>query len=285
MVSLRRRVTLRRQWLGQRLRDLREDNDLTLAEVAEFLMRDASQVSRFENGKYPVPDQELPRLLEFLGVCEEHQRDELLKFNDEAWRTDWWDGYADDVAGTLIDYVWLESRATRIRTFDVTSIYGTVQTSDYARALIQRANTDATAQMTERWVELRMMRQVVLSRAEPVRLEMILDEAALRRTVGGAQVQAAQLRYLISQLERSNIELRVLPFGSGAHASPDGSFRLVDSPEPFPELACVESPAGMLYLEPPKTERFTAMYDQLHEHALSSDASIALIELVAKELE
>lgn len=280
-----RRATLRSRWFGQQLRTLRESNDMKLSDVGEYLQRDPSQVSRFEKGTYPVPAQELPGLLDFLEVRDARRREALIKFGAEAWRTDWWDGYADEVAGELIDYVWLESQATHIRSFDVTTIYGLVQTPDYARALISEANADADAKLIERWVEIRFMRQTALTRAEPVMLSMIIDEGALRRTVGGPKIQAAALRNLADQAGRTNIDIRVLPFGSGAHASPDGSFRLMDNPEPFPDLACVEGPAGTIYLEPPKTDRFAAMYDRIQAAALDAKKSVALIKRIAEELE
>lgn len=284
-MNANRRVTLRAQWLGRQLRELREENKLKLSEAGECLKRDASTMSRFEAGIYPVHSQDLHVLIDFYGVSDPGRRQALLKLSDEAWRTDWWDGYAEDVDRALIDYVWLESRATLIRVFDVMSVHGLLQTPEHARALLRAENPEATEPQIERWAELRLMRQVVLDRAEPPHLRLVLDEAALRRQIGGADVHADQLRYLVDVAARSSIELRALPFRAGAHASPDGPFRLLTLTAPFPEVACVEGAGGTVYLEPPKTQRYADMYDRLTEHALTPDASAALIESIIQELE
>lgn len=284
-MASRRRVTLRAQWLGRQLRELREENKLKLAEAGECLQRDASTMSRFESGIYPLHEQDLRVLLDFYGVNEPGRRQALLQLSKEAWRTDWWDGYAGDVDRALIDYVWLESRATIIRVFDVMSVYGLLQTSDHVRALLRAERPEASEQRIERWAELRLMRQVVLDRAEPPRLSVVLDEAALWRQIGGGEVHTTQLRHLRDATAKPTIDLRVLPFAAGAHASPDGPFRLMTLTEPFPEVACVEGAGGTVYLEPPKTQRYADMYDRLTEQAYAPDASVALIDSIIRELE
>lgn len=280
-----RRATLRGQWFGATLREIRKDSKIKLAEAAEFLNRDPSQVSRFETGLYPVPRQELPSLLDFYRVQDAQRRALLLRFNDEAWRSDWWDGYASEVDDALIDYVWLESRATTIRVFDVMAAHGLLQTPDYIRPLLRAENPQVGDEQIERWTDLRLKRQTILHRETPPQLGLILDEAALRRTIGGRQVQAAQLRHLADHMERPHIELRVLPFDAGAHASPDGAFNIFSLPEPYPDVVYVGSPGGGLYLEQPKVDRFAEMYDRLTTHALTPDATIALIESIAENLE
>jgi len=280
-----RRATLRGQWFGETLRKIRKERRVKLAEAAEFLNRDPSQVSRFENGLYPVPRQELPSLLDFYRVHDEQRRTLLLKFNDEAWRSDWWDGYSSEVEDALIDYVWLESRATAIRVFDVMSVHGLLQTPDYIRALLRAENPDVDDEQIERWTDLRLKRQTILQRETPPPLGLIVDEAALRRRVGGPRTQVVQLRELVTRASGPSIELRVLPFDVGAHASPDGSFNIFSLEEPYPDVVYVGSPGGGLYLEQPKVERFATMYDRLKMCAIAPDASIAYIESIAKDLE
>lgn len=209
----------------------------------------------------------------------------LIKFGDEAWRTDWWDGYTDDVEGALMDYVLLESWATEIRAFDVMSVHGLLQTPDYVRDLLRTENPGASEQQIERWSELRLKRQTILVRAAPPPLSIVVDEAALRRTVGGPNVFAAQLRQLVEYANQAEVELRVLPFNEGAHACPNGPFSIFTLTDPIPEVVFVESPAGALYLEPPKTERFAEMYDRLQKSAVTPDKSITFIESIARTLE
>lgn len=285
MVTSQNRVTLRAQWLGRQLRELREASGLKLSEAGECLKRDASTVSRFETGVYPIHQPDVRALLDLFGVRDERRRGALLRLSEEAWRTGWWDGYAQDVEGSFIDYVWLESRATRIRTFDVASFYGLLQTPDYARAVIRGVERAASDTQTDRWVELRLMRQAILERMTPPQVSMIMDEALLWRASGGASVLRAQLQHLAALAHRSNIEIRVLPFKAGSHASPDGAFRVLSLPEPFVEVACVESPAGALYVEEPDAARFTAVYDQLEDASLNKRESINLINATAEKLE
>lgn len=278
------RITLRSQWLGQQLRELREAADMKLSDAGEFIRRDQSQVSRFERGTYPIRGHDVEALLNLYGVNDKKRRETMCAMADEAWRTDWWQGYTDEVVGELIDYVWLESRATGICEFAIIAIPGLLQTSDYARALIRAGDPDESEDVTERWVELRLKRQTILARASAPTYSMVIDEGALRRTVGSPKTHATQLRYLLDRAQ-ANIEVRVLPFSAGAHASPDGSFSIFTLDDPYPEAVFVESPAGALYLEPPKTDRFIAMYDRVKNQAHDPTRSARLIESIVNELE
>jgi len=278
-------VTLRAQWLGQLIRELREERKLNLKEAAEYLERTSGTVSRFESGIYPVRRTTVEALLDLYKVSDEQRREVLLKLADEVWRTDWWDGYTGDVVGALIDYVWLESRASAVWKFDVMSVNGLLQTPDYARALIRGEDTSLDYAQVRRMAELRLMRQAVLDREEPLRMSVVIDEAALRRIVGGPEIYAAQLRHLAEQAKRPAIEVQVLPFAVGAHAGQTGPFSVFTLAGPYPEVAFVEGAAGGLYLEPPKTDRHIAKYDQLRETALDAEQSVKLIAAIADDLE
>src|SRR5262245_6216725 len=104
-----KQVTLRAQWLGQELRELRAAKRLMLREAAAYLQRDPSTVSRFESGEYPIRRPDLMALMDLYGVADAARRDNLMKLSQEVWQKGWWDGYADDVTGSFVDYIWLES--------------------------------------------------------------------------------------------------------------------------------------------------------------------------------
>jgi len=281
----RKRGTLRTKWLGRTLKDLRDHNEMTLAEVAEYLSRDPSVLSRMENGALPIQRPDVGALLDLYGVNDGARREAIIRFAEDAWRTDWWDGYAGQVADTMIDIAWIESQANSIRSFCATSIDGLLQSSDYARSVVTAASPDAPGDQIDRWVRLRLMRQAALGRAEPPEVTVVLDEGVLRRQVGGPAVMADQLRHLASQTSRSHVTIRVLPYAAGAHASPDGSFRLYTLPEPLSEVASVDGPAGLIYLEPPRTADFIDRYDRLVAAALDPEKSGALIREAADILE
>ncbi|MET8333888.1 helix-turn-helix transcriptional regulator [Streptosporangium canum] len=277
-------VTLRSQWLGQQLRELREANDLILKDVGEYLQRDPATVSRFESGGYPIRRPDLLALLDLYGVADSGRRESLMRLSQEVWQKGWWDGYAAEVAGAFVDYVWLESQAREIRAFDNTLLPGLLHTSPYARAAIAAAEYDAKSEQIDRWVELRMTRQGILEREDPPRFSAIIDEAVLRREVGGPECLAAQLRHLAGCAAGPNIEIRVLPFSAGAHASPTGAFRIFTMEKPFPEVGYAETPKGAIYVESPDTQRFARTYDELRELALTPEESAELISATAEEL-
>jgi transcriptional regulator with XRE-family HTH domain len=275
-------VTLRSQWLGQQLRDLREANGLMIKEVAEYLQRDPGTVSRFESGFYPIRRPDLMALLGLYGISDRKRRDVLMTLSEDVWQKGWWDGFAGDVVGTLVDYVWLESRAEEVQSFAAIVVPGLLQTREYAEAVIRGRDTDATPEQIERWLELRMARQGVLNEGSP-RLSMILDESVLRRAVGSPEIMAGQLRRLVECSASDAVEIRVLPFRAGTLASTEGAFGIFQMPDPFPEVAYAETLAGAIYVESPDTARFTRAYDGHRNLALGPEESADFISAIAEE--
>lgn len=276
--------SLRSQWLGQYLRDLRNENDMTLEDAAAFLQRDASMLSRYEKAEYPIRRGDVLALITLYGVSDEDLRNGLLQLADDIWRKGWWDPYAEDFGKTFIDHPWLESRATEIRIYHSMFVPGLLQTEDYATAMIRNADqAHADEQQIERWVELRMKRQQVLSRDEPLRLSAVIEEWVLRRPIGNTETARGQLRHLVEVAQRPTIDVRVMPADHGPHAGHLGSFELFHMPVPYPEVAYVESLAGALYVEQPNVERFAQAYDGLYQGALSPEKSVELISAIAEE--
>lgn len=283
-VAERQGPTLRSQWLGQQLRDLREAASLHLKDAGDYLQRDASTVSRFETGIYPARMPDVLALLDLYGVSDERRREGLLKLSRDAWQAGWWDGYASELAGGVIDYAWLESRAHEIRSFDAMSVPGVMQTPDYARAIITAADPDADADQIERWIEFRLARQQALEAEEGLRAQAVLDESVLHRVTGGRTVMRAQLNGLAELASRPNIDLRVLPFRSGAHASPEGLFWIFSMPDPYPDIGCVDSAAGVIYVEADRAKRLMLKFERIQAAALGSVESVELISAVAETM-
>lgn len=277
--------TLRAQWLGSELRQMREQARLTIKEVAEYLRRNSSTVSRFESGTLPVRVAEVLAYLDICGVDDPDRRAKLKTMSQELFRKGWWDGYTGDVAGTLIDRIWLEDRATEIHYFQPVAVPGLLQTRDYAAAIIRSANSAASPAQLDRWIELRMARQQLLDRDTPLLLTAVVDEGVVRRMVGGPEVMRAQLIHLTDLAERPGIEIQILPFSAGAHASPDGQFDLFRLADPYPDVACMQTPAGAVYVEAAGAAPLASAYDRLRDAALSTSDSIAFLSDLVTRLE
>ena len=279
--------TLRAQWLGQQLRELRENAGLTLKEAGEYVQRNLSAISRYETAQWPIRRGDVLGLLDLYGVADERERKRLIELADDVWRTDEWDReYGELIDRSFIDVPWLESRADLVCSYDVIHVPGLLQTKEYAEAVIRGVEgPDARLGLVERGVALRLDRQRVLDGRQPTRLDAIVDEAALRRHVGGAAVMRGQLAHLVTQARRRHITLRVMRYAAGAHPGFFGAFRVFGLPHPYPEVGYVESLGGRLYLEPPTSARFVQAYDRLCQAALDPAASADLIATIAEDFD
>ncbi|MFC4562003.1 helix-turn-helix domain-containing protein [Nocardiopsis mangrovi] len=272
-----RSPALRAQWLGGMLRDLRESNRLPLRETALFLERSTSTVSRFESGALPISPDDVAALLDFYHVEGAVQRSALLRLAEDPVDTGWWERYRADITPATGDRIWLEERAERIRVFSPLAVATLLQTESYARAVIAAAAPGAPARQVERWVEVRMKRQGVLGGDSPARLDVLLDEGALRRPAGGHAAMRDQLAHLRASGERDNIRIRVLPFDAGAYTDTDGAFGLIALGGPLPEVAHVDGAAGRVLLAHDDVRRLGSLYDRLQASCLTPDESAAFL--------
>ncbi|MEU1603970.1 helix-turn-helix domain-containing protein [Micromonospora matsumotoense] len=265
-------ATLRAQWIGQQLRAMRESARLTLKDVGDFINRNASTVSRMESGIIPPRVPEVLAYLDLCGVDDPRRRDDLKTMAQDAWQKGWWDGFSANVAGSLIDWIWLESRTTEIKSFEALVIPGLLQTRAYAEALIRAWDDMATDDDVARYVEVRMQRQRRLEEPDPVRFSTVIDEGALRRVVGGPEVMRAQLTHLRTMAGWSNIEVMILPASAGAHPSPDGTFDVFRMRRPYPPTGCISTAVGTVVVEGAKADSLNQRYDRLRRTALHDGA-------------
>jgi len=278
--------TVRRRRLGTELRRLRDSSGYKLEEVAAELGVAPSTLSRIETGKAPTKSAYLNRMLEMYGVADSGQRQVLVDMAREGHRKGWWAAYDDVLPSGFDIYVGLEAETAAIRSYEISVVQGLLQTADYARAVISEMFPRHTASQVDRLVDLRMARQHRLDEEPALELWAILDEAVIRRTVGGAAVMRGQLARLLAATHRPNITIQVLPFGSGAHAGHGGAFSILEFPERADsEVVHVESVAGIIYLEKDKDVRARSeAFNRLRAAALSPGASADLIEHVARDL-
>ncbi|MET7949164.1 helix-turn-helix transcriptional regulator [Micromonospora sp. NPDC005324] len=279
--------TLRAQWLGQQMRELRERRGLTLKYVAQYLERDFSSLARYERAEWPFRRELVVALLDLYGVYDERERDRLIQLTQDAWRIDRWDSNLDRTIydTSFIDFPWLESRAEQVCTYAALLIPGLLQTRDYAEAVIRNAEPSSASEVEIRkWVQLRMDRQRLLGGPSPTGLAVIIEEAALRRPVMSKSVMIAQLAHLAESARRPSVEIRVVPLTLGLHGGLDGTFWLFKMPAPYSDVAHAETLGGRLFLESDRALRYVRAYDRLREAALSANESAKLIAALAEEL-
>jgi len=278
--------TVRRRRLGTELRKLRESNGYKLEEVAAQLGVAPSTLSRIETGKAPTKSAYLGQMLEMYGVIDQAQRQVLVDMAREGHRKGWWAAYDDVLPSGFDIYVGLEAETAAIRDYEISVVHGLLQTPQYARAVLSEMFPRHTVEQIDRLVDLRIQRQQRFDDDPPLELWAILDEAVIRRTVGGQAVMRGQLEHLLTMTARPGLTLQILPFSCGAHAGHGGPFSILEFPNRTDsEVAYVESVAGYIYLEKDREVRLRVeAFDRLRAAALAPGASLELITRLAHEL-
>jgi transcriptional regulator with XRE-family HTH domain len=241
--------TVTRMLLGAQLRRLREARGITREHAGYAIRGSESKISRMELGQVGFKQRDVADLLTLYGVTDEGERGELLLMARNANTPGWWHRYNDVLESWFQSYLGLESGASVIRTYEVQFIPGLLQTEAYARAVVQIGYAEAHPDEIARRVDARLARRKILTRANPPQLWAVVDEAALRRPIGGRRVMRAQIEALIEATRLPQIRLQVLPFGVGGHAAAGGAFTILRFAEPdLPDVVYLEQLAGALYL-------------------------------------
>lgn len=243
--------TVRRILVGAQLRRLREAKGITREDAGYVIRGSGSKISRLELGRVSFKERDVADLLSYYGVEDDEQRDALLALARDANNPGWWHDYDDVMASWFVTYVGLEEAASMIRSYEVQFVPGLLQTEDYARAVVVAGRPDLTADEVERRVNLRMQRQRLLRREEsPAQLWVVVDEAALRRPIGGSKVMRGQIQYLLEAATRPNITIQVMPFRFGGHAAEGGAFSILRFPDQdLTDIIYVEQLVSALYLD------------------------------------
>ncbi|MER5632195.1 helix-turn-helix domain-containing protein [Streptomyces nitrosporeus] len=289
MVEARPNVHRRR--FGSALRSLRGAAGFNMEEAAERLgLSGKPALSKIENGKQRVSGLGLTAFFQVYGVESEETRVKvkaMAALAASGKRTNLLDEYQDAIqTDAFEDYLHLEGMATKADVFFLQVIPGLLQTKNYATSVVERSAVWSSEREVHRFVELRLARQTVLTREEPLHLSCILDEAALRRVVGGPIVMREQLESLLNVTEEhSHVSLQLLPFHVGAHAGVDGSFQLLRFKVGSP-VAVVETKTTSLYLEEDvDVDRYHTAFNDLRAQALDPQATRRFIENTIKDFE
>jgi hypothetical protein len=242
----------------------------------------ARVVDREIGDRLVASSEDVAALLALYGVTGE-ERDRLLTLAREADQPGWWETRHPGLPSQLTALIGFESQAAQITDVALVVLPGLLQTADYARAVMDAAGIPAMQAETR--VATRLGRQAALSRPNPPEYLAILDEAVLRRPIGGRTAMAAQLRHVLTIIERPNIEVMVVPHDRGAHAGLAGSFVLLTFPK-APAIVHLEHKRSSLFLDDPEdVAAFIKAAHLLQDVAFDPIRSAEFIATVATEYE
>ncbi|GGZ27577.1 helix-turn-helix domain-containing protein [Streptomyces poonensis] len=277
---------VRRRKLGTELRLLRSRIGLTSIEAARLVGWHQSKVSRIETGSSGVKPTDVRRLLDAYEVQDAELRELLLALaggEDGGGRQNWWHAYRGVLPPAYRDFISLESQAGGIRTLETSVVPGLLQTPEYARAVTRAALEGVADDKLDALVEVRVARQEVLRADPPLRLDAVLDEAVLRRRVGGPGVMARQLERLREAAALPQVKLQVLPFTAGEHIGITGPFVIFSfSNTADLDVVVLDHLTSSLYLERKEDlQAYVEAFNALQIHALSPEDSLDYIAGIA----
>ncbi|MER7367635.1 helix-turn-helix domain-containing protein [Nonomuraea wenchangensis] len=271
--------------LGSQLRKLREAKNVTREEAGHLIRGSESKISRMELGRVGFKERDVADLLTLYGVVDQQARSAVLDLVANANEPGWWHRFNDVLPTWFQAYVGLEEAATRIRTYEVQFVPGLLQTKEYARAVVTAGTAGIGAEEIARRVDLRLERQRIFERPDGPVFWAVIDEAALRRPIGGAEVMKAQLEHLIDLMRQPSITIQIMPFSFGGHSAEGGAFSVLRFPDPdLPDVVYVEQLASALYLDKREdVDRYTEVMERLCAVSTTPDETTELLRKIADE--
>ncbi len=269
--------------LGTRLRRLREEAGMSREEAGAAIRSSTSKISRIELGRTAVRARDLADLLGLYGASDEAEREGMLALSRHGSVPGWWQGYGDAVPAWMKAYLGLEQAARLIRSYDVQFVSGLLQTPAYARAVFSLPGGSA-GERVERQLAVRLRRQEILHRADPPHVWAVIDEAALRRPVGGRTVMREQIEHLLEMSRLRHVNIQVLPFRAGSHvAGPIILLRFAG--DQLSDVVYLEQLTSAVYPSSPADLAYD--WDMLNQLATEADPPIAstmILDQIRKEL-
>ena len=272
--------------LGAQLRRLRDAAGVTRDDAGYHIRASGSKISRMELGRVSFKERDVTDLLEFYGSDDPAEREKLVQLTREANATPWYQKFQDVVPDWFHVFVGLEEAAQLIRVYEVQFVPGLLQTEEYARAIIKQGAPGTEPEEVDRRVALRLGRQKLLTRENPPRYWVVIDEAALRRPMGGRDVHIAQIERLMDVVGEANITLQVMPFRYGGHAAEGGPFMIMRFPETdLPDIVYMEYLTGAHYIDKEEeVERYAAVMERLSVAGTSPDRTREILAGILKEI-
>ncbi|MEU7022150.1 helix-turn-helix transcriptional regulator [Streptomyces sp. NPDC046203] len=275
--------TVRRRRLGQELRRLREAKNMTAEQVAERLLVSQSKISRLENGRRSISQRDVRDLCGVYEVEDERLVDSLMQMAKDSRQQGWWHAFGDIPYSV---YIGLETDAESLRVYEPQIIPGLLQTHAYAEAVIAGALPESTPTDIEKRVQVRTRRQERIRNNErPLRLWVVIDEAALHRQIGSRRLMAEQLEHLAEQSSLPHVTVQVLPFHMGAHPGISGHYAILEFPDTSDSsVVYIEGVTSDLYLEKAQdVGKYSVMYEHLRAQAMNADDTRVFIMNMAKQ--
>ncbi|MFD8672240.1 helix-turn-helix domain-containing protein [Streptomyces seoulensis] len=274
--------TVRRRRLGQELRKLRELKGMTAEEVADRLLVSQSKISRLENGRRSISQRDVRDLCGVYEVEDQRMVDSLMEMARDSRQQGWWHTFGDIPYSV---YIGLETDAQSLRVYEPQLVTGLLQTRAYAEALVRGALPETSTAEIDKRVRVRMRRQErVTDESNPLRLWVVLDEAALHRVVGSKLIMREQLEHLIELSNLPHVTVQVLPFEVGAHPGLNGQYAILEFADAADSsVVYLEGVTSDLYLEKaPDVQKYAVMYEHLRAQALPVEQSQQFIQDAAK---
>ncbi|MFI6323184.1 helix-turn-helix domain-containing protein [Nonomuraea sp. NPDC050556] len=271
--------------LGSQLRRLRETKGVTREEAGHLIRGSESKISRMELGRVGFKERDVADLLTLYEVIDEQARAAVLDLVDRANEPGWWHRFNDVLPGWFQAYVGLEEAAARIRTYEVQFVPGLLQTKEYAKAVITAGSAGLGSEEIARRVDLRLERQRLLDRPDGPIFWAVIDEAALRRPIGGGEVMRAQVEHLIDLMRQPRITIQVMPFSFGGHSAEGGAFSILRFPDrELPDVVYVEQLASALYLDKrEEVDRYSEVMERLCAVSTTPVETVELLRTIAEE--
>uniref|UniRef100_A0AAU1TVW9 Helix-turn-helix domain-containing protein n=1 Tax=Streptomyces sp. NBC_00119 TaxID=2975659 RepID=A0AAU1TVW9_9ACTN len=261
--------TALRMVLGQLLRQIRKAAGVDADVAGRHIGGSESKLSRLERGLVGAKESDVVALLTLYGVHDEGDLGRFRELVALSQQPGWWHRFDEVLPGWFGKFIGLQEAADVIRTYEVTFVPGLLQTSDYARTVIRKGNPLATEEEINDRVELRRIRQTVLTRSEPPRLWALLDEGVLHRPVGGEQIMRAQIQHLIDMADAEFVTLQIAPF-TASWATPGFPLtHLRFAYSGLPDIVYIEQLRDAQYLDKAvDTEHYRSVLDTLAAQAL-----------------
>ena len=281
--------TTTRRRLRAELRSLRLAKKLSVEDVVSEVEWSTSKLIRIENGQVSISVSDLTALLRLYGPVDAVRENQLKQLARASKQRRWWSGYQRYLSAPYLAFIGYESDSTSIRQYHPTMVPGLLQTEEYARAVNEAIGSVEPADgVLEAQLKAAMMRQRhVLHRPDPPRFVALIDEAALRRPVGGPAVMRDQLNHLVKLSAQENVTMVVVPFQAGPHRGLLGPFALMEYADPLnDDVVAVGHHGGTMIVQdqPDVIKDYRQAADDLVDLGLHGEDAIRFIQEVLREL-